>query len=353
MGEALPRTVDRENCSVPGADAGETGEPTGPAGSRLETRDEQASLRLLIRTLLPADSPRLDGEDEDHVRALAEVDEELLPPVVVHGATMRVIDGMHRLRAMELRGLDSVRVRFVRDDEDPFVLAVQHNVEHGLPLSLADRTAAAARIVESHPHWSDRRIASVAGLSAGTVHAIRARSTGDSAQSNTRLGRDGRQRPVGQGAEGRVLAAGLLRENPGMPLRQVAAAAGISPSTALDVRDRLRDGRDPVPAKLRDGHHRERKEPGPRVPAPRSALNWESELNRLRVDPSLRFTDTGRVLLRLFDARLLSTDERAALATGVPSHCTSTVANLARVLGAAWHQLALELEQRCRNWPET
>ena len=303
--------------------------------------------------MLPSDSPRLDGEDDDHVRALAEVDEDLLPPVVVHRATMRVIDGRHRLRALELRGLDTVRVRFDDGAEDPFVLAVQHNIEHGLPLSLADRTAAAARILGSHPHWSDRKIASVAGLSAGTVRAIRAGSTGDSAQSNTRLGRDGRLRPVGRSAEGRVLAGQLLRENPDMPLRQVAAAAGISPSTALDVRDRVRDGRDPVPAKLRNGHQRKRKKPAPEVPAPQSGLNWESELNRLRVDPSLRYTDTGRVLLRLFDARLLSTDERALLATGIPSHCTTSVANLARIVGAAWHQLALDLEQRNRNWDET
>lgn len=305
-----------------------------------------------IDALLPADSPRLDGEDEDHVRALAEVDEELLPPVLVHRATMRVIDGMHRLRAMRLRGKDTVRVCFDGSAEDPFVQAVRRNIEHGLPLSLSDRTAAAARILGSHPEWSDRKIASAAGLSASTVRAIRARSTDESAQSNTRLGRDGRERPVGRSAEGRVLASQLLRENPDMPLRQVAAAAGISPSTALDVRDRVRDGRDPIPAKIRKGGPRERKEPEPQVPAPRSGQNWETELNQLRVDPSLRFTDTGRALLRLLDARLLSTDERAVLATGIPSHCATTVASLARTIGAAWHQLAITLEQRNRNCAE-
>ncbi|WP_328723084.1 ParB/RepB/Spo0J family partition protein [Streptomyces sp. NBC_00247] len=303
--------------------------------------------------LLSSESPRLDGEDEDHVRALAEVDEELLPPVIVHRATMRVIDGRHRVRALELRGVDTVRVQFYDGGEDPFVLAVQHNVRHGLPLSLADRTASAARILKSHQHWSDRRIASVTGLSAGTVSTIRARSTDDIVQSNTRLGLDGRLRPVGRSAEGRVLAGRLLREDPDMPLRQVAAAAGISPSTALDVRDRVRDGRDPVPAKLRDGHHRRRERLTPEARAPQPGVNWESELTRLRVDPSLRYTDTGRILLRLLDARLLSTDERALLATGIPSHCTTTVANLARVLGAAWQQLAIDLEQRDQNGDET
>ncbi|MFD2467714.1 streptomycin biosynthesis protein [Amycolatopsis silviterrae] len=349
----MPRTFERRTDSV--LVAGREADPAPPAqrtGGVSGTHDGPVHSRVPISALLPADSPRLRGEDGDHVQVLAEVDEDLLPPVVVHRATMRVIDGMHRLRAMELRGRDAIRVCFVDSAEDPFVLAVMHNVEHGLPLSLADRTAAAARILRSHPHWSDRKIAAVAGLSASTAGAIRARSTGDSAQSNARLGRDGRRRPVGHSAEGRVLAGQLLRENPDMPVRQVAAAAGISPSTALDVRDRLRDGRHPVPAKARDGHRRSRKKPAPQVPAPRSGTDWESELNQLRVDPSLRFTDTGRVLLRMFDARLLSADERAVLATGIPSHCTTTVANLARVVGAAWQQFALDLEQRNRNWTE-
>lgn len=310
-------------------------------------------VRLPIGDLLPADSPRLDGEDDDHVLVLAELDEDVLPPIVVHRATMRVIDGMHRLRAMELRGLDSIRVCFDDSAEDPFVLAVQRNAEHGRPLSLPDRTAAAVRILRSHPHWSDRRIGSVIGLSAGTVGGIRTRSTDDSVQSNTRVGRDGRQRPAGHSAEGRILAGRLLRENPDMSLRQVATAARISPSTALDVRDRVRDGRDPVPTSIRNDHCRKRKSPASDTAAPHSGLRWESELNQLRVDPSLRFTDTGRVLLRLFDARLLRTDQRTLLATGVPLHCTTTVANLARIVGAAWEQLAFDLEQRDQNRAET
>jgi len=232
------------------------------------------------------------------------------------------------------------------------VLAVQYNAEHGLPLSLADRTAAVTRILGSHPHWSDRKIASVAGLSAATVRTIRARSTDDSAQSNKRLGRDGRQRPVSGSGEGRILASQLLRDNPTMPLRQVAAAAGISPSTALDVRDRVRDGQDPVLGKLRQAHQGKRDMPTPTTPdalAQWTGQNWESKLKQLRVDPSLRFSDTGRLLLRLFDARLLSAAERDQMATGIPSHCSMAVAQLARIVGAAWHQLASDLEQRNRD----
>jgi hypothetical protein len=37
------------------------------------------------------------------------------------------------------------------------VLAVQVNVTHGLPLSLADRKVAASRIIDCYPGWSNRQ----------------------------------------------------------------------------------------------------------------------------------------------------------------------------------------------------
>ncbi|WP_220378005.1 hypothetical protein [Streptomyces inhibens] len=42
---------------------------------------------------------------------------------------------------------------FDGSEKDAFVLAVESNVHHGLPLTLSDRTAAARRIVKSHPEW--------------------------------------------------------------------------------------------------------------------------------------------------------------------------------------------------------
>lgn len=310
--------------------------------------DHPTTVRLRISALLPADSPRLDGENDDHIQVLAELAEQALPPVVVDRGTMRVIDGMHRLRACELRGQDTVQVRFYDGDEDDaFVLAVQCNNNHGLPLSLADRTAAAARIVGSHPDWSDRRIAEVVGLSAATVRAVRMRSTDDSAQSNTRLGRDGRRRPINSAAS-RILASRLIQENPDTPLRQIADAANISPSTALDVRDRLRDGRDPVPSKLREGHFGQSRPPAP-ARAQRTGVDWEAALHQVRADPSLRFTDTGRVLLRLFAPQLLNAEERTRLAEGVPTHCTTSMACLARLTAEAWRELAAILEQRGKD----
>ncbi len=125
-----------------------------------------------VSLLLPADSPRA-RENPEHVRALAASD-AMFPPVIVHRATMRVIDGTHRVRATVLRGRKQVPVRFFRGTaQDAFILAVEVNARHGLPLTSADRITAAERIVRSHPEWPDRAVASTTGLSVATVCAIR------------------------------------------------------------------------------------------------------------------------------------------------------------------------------------
>ncbi|MFC8448370.1 ParB N-terminal domain-containing protein [Kitasatospora sp. NPDC057223] len=129
-----------------------------------------------VSLLLPADSPRA-RENPEHVRSLAASD-AVFPPVIVHRATMRVIDGTHRIRASVLRGRKQVPVRFFRGTvQDAFVLAVEVNARHGLPLTPADRITAAERIVRSHPRWADRAVASTTGLSVAAVASIRRRAT--------------------------------------------------------------------------------------------------------------------------------------------------------------------------------
>lgn len=63
--------------------------------------------KVAVGSLLPADSPRLNGIDEDHARALAETG-QVLPPILVHGSSMRIIDGMHRARAAQIRGHETM-----------------------------------------------------------------------------------------------------------------------------------------------------------------------------------------------------------------------------------------------------
>jgi ParB-like chromosome segregation protein Spo0J len=191
-----------------------------------------------VHAILLGDSPRRGGQDRQHVQALADC-EDPLPPIIVNRTTMRVIDGMHRLSAAKLRGHGSIDVRFVHCDEmSSFVLAVRANVTHGLPLSLTDRKAAAARILGHYPHWSDRAIAQVSGLSANTVAKLRHSLTEPYEQLDARIGRDGRVRPL-DGAQRRAAAARLMREEPGASLRDVARRVGISPETARRVRAQL------------------------------------------------------------------------------------------------------------------
>jgi ParB-like chromosome segregation protein Spo0J len=272
-----------------------------------------------VSSLRGGGSPRQAGENLEHIRALADVNAEL-PPIIVRRNDMRVIDGMHRLRAARLRGESEIAVRFFDgDDDEAFVLAVRTNVTHGLPLSLADRKAAAQQIVASHGHWSDRRIATTAGLSAATVARIRRERAEPT--PTIRVGNDGRVRPVNSLERRRVARAILLAE-PQLSLREVARRAGISPETARSVRSRLPEG-----------------EPEPR---PDAAAIVQS----LRTDPALRFSESGRALLRLLEVRTVTPEKWAAMAAHVPPHCRDAVAQIAVECAETWRTFAEQLVQQ-------
>ncbi|GAB2819793.1 ParB N-terminal domain-containing protein [Streptomyces daliensis] len=298
-------------------------------------------------------SPRISGEDPEHVEALA-VAQAPLPPIIVHRATMRVIDGLHRLRAAEARGQDKIAVRFFDGDEaDAFVLAVESNITHGLPLSMADRKQAAGRIIVSHAQWSDRMIASVTGIAPGTVADIRRKVSAGTAVEGSRIGQDGRVRPI-NGAEGRRLAGELIAENPDLSLRQIARAAGISPETARDVRNRMRRGEEPLSkprGKARTRH--EGRPAGPRggfgsntAPARTPIEDRIAAVDRLKADPALRFSETGRTLLRLLNIHMLTAEEWEEIIDNVPPHCSGIVATLARECAGIWGEIAVRVDHQ-------
>ncbi|GHG51853.1 ParB N-terminal domain-containing protein [Streptomyces griseocarneus] len=326
-----------------------------PAGPTAEFSTCSSNLsgvaRVPISSLRPSDSPRRAGENPEHIRALAESDAQL-PPIVVMPSTMRVIDGMHRLRAAELRGATEIEVRYFEGEEkDAFVLAVESNVTHGLPLTRDDRKAAAARILSSHPLWSDRAIGSATGLSAKTVGALRARSTEALPQSNVRIGRDGRARPLDP-TEGRVLAGRLLQENPSAPLRQIAAQAGVSLSTVSDVRKRLQRGEGPVPERARGrketGTGNGTEEPPQRRRSDEAEVNRPSRtlmLRHLSRDPSVRLTEDGRALLRWLNVVAVQGQDWERLLGNIPPHRVGVIAELARGCAEIWQQVAEQLER--------
>ena len=339
-----------KDCTVARVGLSEEKEPELAAWGPIQL-DRLPTVVLAISSLVLAESPRQGGESADHVEVLAE-SEAQLPPIVVHGQSMRVIDGMHRIRAAVLRGEKKIEARIYHGTEDDaFVLAVQLNIAHGLPLSRADRTAAAVRIMRSHPRWSNRMVASATGLSAGTIGKVRRRSTVQNGQSTTRVGRDGRKRPL-DGTVGRVRASELLAEKPGASIRAIALEAGVSPSTVHDVRQRIRNGQEPVV-------------PQPRAPEPPAAAlppdlypprrtvghavtvgRADTILASLKADPSLRFRDAGRSLIRWLEAYRVGMAGSNKIVEMVPDHCATSVAKLARGYARVWTEIAAQLEQR-------
>ncbi|WP_055599446.1 ParB/RepB/Spo0J family partition protein [Streptomyces aureus] len=384
----------------------------GAASCRTDLLDRvgRAAEKVPIASLDIAHSPRRAGLDVGHVRLLAESG-TAPPPIIVQRGTLRVIDGVHRVKAARQLGHDTIEARlFDGTDEDAFVLAVELNSSHGLPLSLGDRTAAATRILVTHPAWSDRRIARTTGLSPSTVGNLRRRATVQIEHLDSRTGSDGRERPVNS-ASGRLKAGRVLTEQPNLSLREVARLAGVAPSTVRDVRDRLRAGEEVVPrqrsglrpgesptapaappspaaasgasgashpsgtsgASHPSGSSRSPQPPGasrssgfPGFPGPprppvdgdqargrpvparfaSRGFDRQATLESLRNDPSIRFNNAGRELLRLLN---LSSVEQASLeriVNHVPPHWAGTVAELIRNNAEAWTAFAAALEQR-------
>ncbi|MET9301018.1 ParB/RepB/Spo0J family partition protein [Micromonospora aurantiaca] len=290
-------------------------------------------------------SLRLAGLYPDHVENMVAARDDL-PPIVVHRPTMRVIDGAHRVRAALQRGKTSITGRFFDGSEaEAFVLSVSLNVAHGLPLALADRKRAAERIAGLYPQWSNRRVAAAAGISPGTVGDIRRRLAGDTAPGASRIGKDGRVRPLDSSA-GRRLAGRLMTDNPNMSLRQVAKAAAISPETARDVRNRLLQGAEVVPTRRPRGGASAAPANGGREPRPLNlihsggepapALDRSALVQRLMADPALRYSETGRNLLRLLTLHARWAEEWDTIVDNVPPHCTDVVADLACQFADLW-----------------
>ncbi|WP_160118000.1 ParB N-terminal domain-containing protein [Mycobacterium sp. MFM001] len=272
-------------------------------------------------------TPRKSKINEHYVKILAQSPLPL-PPIVVHRTSMWVIDGVHRLRATELRGDVTIPARFFEgSDAEAFALAVHLNVTHGLPLTLAERKAAARRIVRSYPHWSDRSIALITGVSNKTVGKLRGCTTEEISQLGHRLGRDGKLRPASP-VNGRRRAAKYLSMNPRASLREIAREAGVSVSTARDVRQRIGKGENPLPGNLANNSRQRSEQPG------------HDLLQRLRKDPSVRSSERGRALLRLLSTVVVAISACNEFAEAVPIHCSGTIAEIARKYARAWQEIA-------------
>ncbi len=181
---------------------------------------------------------RLGGTCAEQVERLAEL-RGTWPPILVDRDGV-VIDGCHRVAAARRLGMARIAAEyFDGGPEEAFVEFVRRNVAHGLMLTLAERKQAAARVLDLHPDWSDRRIAELCALSPKTVGRLRLNvvesAPGEQRADEVREGRDRRLRPARPGSvRGRVVEA--LREQPDASLRTIAAVAGASPETVRLVR---------------------------------------------------------------------------------------------------------------------
>jgi ParB-like chromosome segregation protein Spo0J len=304
-------------------------------------RDGQIAT-IPIASLLESDSPRLAGENEDHIRVLA-ASGSTFPPLLVHKATMRVIDGMHRLRAARLRGEQTIEVEyFAGTDDEAFMAAVQANVTHGLPLTLADRESAALRILRADPRRSDRLIADTTGLAATTIAALRQRAGMPADCASARMGRDGRVRPVDI-AEGRLRVQQKIASDPDASVREIARAAGVSVSTVSDVRKRMGRGLDPVPPRRRGIGRRAH---GSGSGGGQAEQDPDDLIRLLKKDPALRYTSSGRQLLHCLEFQVRGPHTVQTMLAALPPHCRYLVARLIHRSCEEWRKLAVALEQR-------
>ncbi|MEV4460946.1 ParB N-terminal domain-containing protein [Microbispora sp. NPDC049633] len=306
---------------------------------------------LSIGSLLPPRSPRLEGENVEHTRVLAEL-RVALPPIIVHHPSMRIIDGMHRVAAARRRGETTIHaVLFTGDEREAFALAVRANTAHGLPLSYDDRVAAAVEILRYFPGRSDRWVAATTGLSAATVKNIRDRTIPPGQEPGKRMGRDGRMRPV-NGSAGRKHVRELVERNPGASLRQLARAAGVSPNTVREVRRRMLQDKDTAPDAGEATGQEDQAAPGEVAAQVTDAQEMDAQvtessvdgvLRRLSRDPSLRLTESGRSAIRWFFSRVLRPREWAGVVDGLPPHTAFVLAAVADRCAAEWRDLACRL----------
>jgi hypothetical protein len=113
--------------------------------------------------------------------------------------------------------------------------------------------------------------------------------------------------------------AELLAGDPHQSLRRVAAAAGTSPTTVMDVRDRLLKGQDPLPPRLRQ--------------------HWQR-------DPVLAADPQTAAFATWFDSRSVSDGDWEDFIDTVPMTRLFQVIDDARRRAESWQRFAGALRER-------
>lgn len=205
--------------------------------TELEFGDCQVSFVPVALLRASGSLPQL-GQDREHIDQLL-ASEAGPPPTLVHSLTMRVIDGMHLLRVAVLRGCQKIKACFFGGSAaDSFMLAVQADRAHGLPLSPADPAIAAGRLPESHPQWLNRFVAKLAGLAPGRQQRS---GTAQAGCTGSRTCLSAGSRPL-DSSQRRQVAYCILTRTPDTLLREDARLSQISVRIVHDVVERLHRG---------------------------------------------------------------------------------------------------------------
>jgi ParB-like chromosome segregation protein Spo0J len=280
---------------------------------------------------------RFAGEDVEHAKSLAfRLDD--CPPILVERKTATVIDGAHRVLAAKLLGRETIYARyFTGTHEEAFVEAVKANVSHGKPLTLAEREAAAKKLLEMHSDWSNRLVAGVCGLSDKTVGRLR-KSSAEIPQTSARVGRDGRHRPV----DTRLLRneiATALRAEPDAKPDDVARSLSTSASTVRDVRKRLRRGDDPVqPARTAT----RRQIPLPSSDHENTPVDWSN-------DKAILSLPDGSGFAEWLTQTKIEPSHWAAHLSEIPVGRVPQLIAEAKTRSAEWTEFAAALEKRFKE----
>jgi hypothetical protein len=131
-------------------------------------------------------------------------------------------------------------------------------------------------------------------------------------------------------------------------LREIGQRAGISVATASDVRKRIQRGAKPVPGSQdRSGRRSARQTVRPADA--RIGPDMGTILDGLKVDPSLRFTEAGREVLRWIMSKALRPGEWDEISDRLPPHATYILADIAHRCSDEWRHIANDLDQRSRR----
>jgi hypothetical protein len=276
--------------------------------------------------------------DEDHLQNLMVLDGNW-GSILVWRKDNVVLDGLHRVEAARNLGYNTISCTWFEGTYDEaFVEAVSRNVRHGLPLSIGERSRAAARILELHPEWSDRRLAKICAVSPKMVSRVRRERAGRSRQpasaGDTRVGLDGRRRPVRPELM-RLRIEQELRKNPEASLRTIAGAIGVSPETVRGVRTRLRSGTKEEARSL--------------VTEPVLGLGSEGGTLSIALstegDPAFASSSSAQAFVNWFDARGMTEDWHNHV-HAIPVSRIYEIADEARRRADCWLEFARCLESR-------